>query len=1297
MVPLSPFRVGITIFVLALVCPAAEAQVWTNIGPEGGNLGGIAVAPSQPATIYAFAGLTSFSAPGGGLFKTTDHGDTWHSVSAGLCDSRVMTLVVHPTDPNTVYVGTTFGGVCRSTDGGKTWSAMNTGLTADANGYPLQIRGLTIDPARPTTLNVMQLSGNFAHSVDGGATWTAGSPVFVAPVDIETAPSAPSTLYALARTGGWTIFKSTDSGASWNAVNNTLNKVGLISIDPTAPSVAYLAADTVYKTVDGGTTWTAANSGLPSVGSSGMTRIVFDPANANTLFTIVRGGGLCRSTNGGGSWVVVNATGLPSSLGLTSYATDIAMDPSAPGRMVASTFLGFYRSIDAGVTWSAANRGLTASPTSGLTLNGDAPAASAFFSTPSWNPGGADVWKIPGGSVGLSPIDSPVGGAFATVASIAVDPHDANTIYVVQGGSACVVYRTLTGGIPWTVAETGTLIGSGACGTMLIASPFTSGVLYLTISIASPGIGLYRLTSVGGMWTPATGLPPGTMNAVAASRLHPNVLYASGGNQVFKSLDSGASWTSASTGLPTDASAAAGHIAIDPTNDNIAYVAGTWGIFATTNGGITWTARTDGWPTYSGKLRSALAIAVDPTSPTTLYASAGAPVPLPSYVGITASSMADGLYKSIDSGSTWTLVPETAGYGVTDVQIDGHRAAFAATNHGVLRADLSSTISLDRTSLIFGATTTTPIATGFVSKTPPQTIRVTQTGPGPITWTATSNQPWLTVSPTSGSGSAVLSVSVQFASGITAVQNGAITISAAGATNAVGPITVRLNTMAATSSSGPTGVFDTPLDLTNGVTGSLAVTGWALDDVAVTRVRIVREPVAGEPPGLVFIGNAVQVDGARPDVVTAFPNMPRNTMAGWGYLLLSNFLPNQGNGQFSLHAIADDADGHSTDLGRKTISCANATALKPFGAIDTPGQGDVVSGVVPNFGWTLIRSGAGTNPRADVPGGGSVSVFVDGMAVGSPFGWTNRADLTALFPSGYANLTSTLAVYNLDTTTLTNGVHTIFWSVSATNGQSDGIGSRFFTVSNGAQGAAAASRAALAVAASEDAAHVTTATDPIVGRRGFDLAAPYRTYVAGDDGVVTVQAEELDRIELRVDADAGWLRTAHGAAPLPIGSHLDPDTGLFTWAPGAGFVGAYDFVFAREDAKEDVRVVLNPKGSSRVGPQIVIDAPVAGASVHGAFLLGGWAADLDAGSGTGISTVHVWAYPVAGGDPSFLGVADVGARPDVAAIYGDQFRDSGYGLIVNDLPPGTYDLAVFGWSIAKRGFLPARVVRVTVK
>jgi hypothetical protein len=224
---------------------------------------------------------------------------------------------------------------------------------------------------------------------------------------------------------------------------------------------------------------------------------------------------------------------------------------------------------------------------------------------------------------------------------------------------------------------------------------------------------------------------------------------------------------------------------------------------------------------------------------------------------------------------------------------------------------------------------------------------------------------------------------------------------------------------------------------------------------------------------------------------------------------------------------------------------------------------------------------------------------------------------------------------------------------------------------------------------------------------------------------VTVRGEELDRFELHMAARAGYMRVGDTLQPLQAGSRLDQETGEFLWQPGAGFLGSYDLVFVGADGgqpltRRDVRIVINPKGSNRVGPQIVIDTPSVRlqpdttADTGGVrlqpdfeqpFTVAGWAIDPDAGIGTGVETLHVWAYPVTcngpgatcHGTPVFLGAAAYGGRrPDVAAIFGDRFRNSGYGLTVDSLPPGTYDLAVFAWSTATGGFVPARVVRVTV-
>jgi hypothetical protein len=404
-------------------------------------------------------------------------------------------------------------------------------------------------------------------------------------------------------------------------------------------------------------------------------------------------------------------------------------------------------------------------------------------------------------------------------------------------------------------------------------------------------------------------------------------------------------------------------------------------------------------------------------------------------------------------------------------------------------------------------------------------------------------------------------------------------------------VTVTLALVANGTAAAPFGIVETPLNQATNVTGSIGVTGWVLDDIEVTRVRILRDPVGSEPPGtLVYIGDAAFVDGARPDVAAAYPQLPRTTRAGWGYLLLTNFLPNLGNGTFRLHAYADDADGHTTLLGSKTITCTNATAVTPFGAIDTPGQGEQVSGVVHNFAWVLSPAPG----RADVPGGGTVSVIIDGQVVGVPTGWTSRPDLTALFDATrYPGINTALAAYSFDSRTLANGTHTIAWLVTDNLGRAEGIGSRYFTVTNSSLVAETS-----AVAEDTMAAYTAEATDlraepagALRARRGFDLTAPWSTYVPDAAGVITIEAEELDRLELRTGATAAHLLTPAGPAPLPIGARLDPADGTFTWLVGVGFVGAYDFAFASPDASRTVRIVLRPKHRPERGAQLAVDLP----------------------------------------------------------------------------------------------------------
>ena len=180
------------------------------------------------------------------------------------------------------------------------------------------------------------------------------------------------------------------------------------------------------------------------------------------------------------------------------------------------------------------------------------------------------------------------------------------------------------------------------------------------------------------------------------------------------------------------------------------------------------------------------------------------------------------------------------------------------------------------------------------------------------------------------------------------------------------------------------------------MSGEVGVTGWAVDDIGVSAVDIYRSPLAGEPTqpnGLVFLGAATLVEGARPDIAAAFPGLPLNRTAGWGYMLLTNMLPGQGNGTFTLHAFARDYDGRTSLLGSRVVIAANSSAILPFGTIDTPRQGETVSGTIVNFGWALTPQ-----PNIIPVNGSTIGVYIDGVFAGHPTYDNFRPDIAALFP-----------------------------------------------------------------------------------------------------------------------------------------------------------------------------------------------------------------------------------------------------------------------------------------------------------
>jgi len=115
-------------------------------------------------------------------------------------------------------------------------------------------------------------------------------------------------------------------------------------------------------------------------------------------------------------------------------------------------------------------------------------------------------------------------------------------------------------------------------------------------------------------------------------------------------------------------------------------------------------------------------------------------------------------------------------------------------------------------------------------------------------------------------------------------------------------------------------------------------------------------------------------------------------------------------------------------------------------------------------------------------------------------------------------------------------------------------------------------------------------------------------------------------------------------------------------------------------------LVLASVTSARANARVFIDMPRAGSVQPSSFIIGGWMLDFSATRENGVSGMHVWAYSNTGGPSIFLGEITRGPRPDVAAAFGPQFLQSGYSIIVRNLPAGSYTMVMTPWSTVRGGF-----------
>jgi YD repeat-containing protein len=221
----------------------------------------------------------------------------------------------------------------------------------------------------------------------------------------------------------------------------------------------------------------------------------------------------------------------------------------------------------------------------------------------------------------------------------------------------------------------------------------------------------------------------------------------------------------------------------------------------------------------------------------------------------------------------------------------------------------------------------------------------------------------------------------------------------------------------------------------------------------------------------------------------------------------------------------------------------------------------------------------------------------------------------------------------------------------------------------------------------------TTPSTVAVAGWAIDGAAPSGT---GIDSVQLVAYPNADPsqtpIVLGTASYGGWrsdIAAAYGSAFGPSAFSLSATL------PGPGVY------LLRANAHDPLSGNWEPSNARTITvqatPRMAVDTPHDG-TVAGTFAIAGWAIDAGAGSGTGVSAVHVWAYPNPGSgqDPVWVGAASLGAsRPDVGAVYGSQFTPSGFGLTAS-LPAGYYQVVVYALSTVTGTFNQSQSVYVTV-
>ena len=601
------------------------------------TMGAVAIAPSNPHVIYAASGEDADGwnpAWGGvGVYRSNDTGKHW-TICASMPSTAFSAIVVHPNDPNTIYVAGDRG-LHKSRDGGATWItnpgelSLFDGRVTDvviAHDDPSRLYiGVWLDGIYQTTSGGEQVGLVPAFTrLDGTNQLPSGGNAGWIKLAIGRAGTNGSN-FVVAKLGnqGSRIFRTRDRGTTWTELAANVASVdfdewtSVIAVDPTNENVIYAGNNAgLTRTTNGGATsadWTFVSAGV----HADQQDLVFDPNNANRIF-LANDGGVYRSEDRGDNWTF--ASGM---LAITQlYDIDISeRDPDVVAGGAQDNGV-YYRNV-AGVwrhiPWGDGTQ-VAIDPTDPNIFYFSSQNGLPTFIRKSVN-GGLGHQQI--GQAGLS-------GSSPWVTLIKLDPTDpitnpavTRTLFVCGTNE---LFRSTNGGQTWQRVNGAGGIAFQTLGTItaLEFAPSNPSILYLGTSIGE----LYRGVNGGASaanWTrldlvgtsadmlfPNAQIQSLTVNPKNSNDVwvvfggagvnftgRPNmILNPLGISHVFRSKDGGVNWVDASgqfspTNLPDVPTSA---IAISDIDTEMAYAGTDVGVFRTMDGGETWTAFQDGLP-----------------------------------------------------------------------------------------------------------------------------------------------------------------------------------------------------------------------------------------------------------------------------------------------------------------------------------------------------------------------------------------------------------------------------------------------------------------------------------------------------------------------------------------------------------------------------------------------------------------------------------------------------------------------------------------------------------------------------